>query len=160
MRYIDQLILDCEQAKNAVPTQEQEFELNDLSEFELNNLSELDKISNAIYVVEEIGGDIEITFTDLSRYKSLKERRCPKLNEPSAVMYVGSSTTGLRKRIEQHIGEGHKDTYALHLKHWFSGKCRIKIMQYAEPRNVLQIIEDDISDSLKPAFGKKGANNK
>jgi len=76
------------------------------------------------------------------------------------MMYVGSSTTGIRKRIEQHIGDGYKGTYALHLRHWFNGTYKITIKQYDESKDVLQIIEDDLSDKLKPAFGKQGGNNR
>lgn len=75
-------------------------------------------------------------------------------------MYVGSSTTGVRKRIEQHLGNGHESTYSLHLKHWFSGKHKITIKQYTVAKDIIQIIEDDLSDQLTPAFGKKGGNNK
>ena len=89
-----------------------------------------------------------------------KERACARLNAPSAVLYVGSSTTGVRKRIEQHLGRGNKGTYALHLSHWFSGQYKVTVKQYDVSDAVLQIIEDDLSHSLKPAFGKQGGNNK
>ena len=72
----------------------------------------------------------------------------PTLNSPSKVLYVGSSTTGVHKRIKQHIGDGSKGTYALHLSHWFDGKYSITIKQYDKPREVIQIIEDDLSDFL------------
>ena len=150
MGYIDRLIENCKTAKESSPT----------NEFEFNNLSSLDNIKQAIYVIEEIGGDIEETFLKFSRYKEKKERKCAKLNAPSQVMYVGSSTTGVRKRIEQHLGDGHVGTYALHMKHWFKGKYKITIKQYDVTKEVLQIIEDDLSDQLKPAFGKQGGNNK
>ena len=75
-------------------------------------------------------------------------------------MYVGSSTTDVKKRIEQHLGNGLKDTYALHLSHWFKGKYKITIRVYDEPIEVLQIIEDALSHDLSPAFGKRGGNNK
>lgn len=144
------MIKNCEIAKSTSPIKELEF----------NELSNLDDIKKAIYVIEEIEGDIENTFIVYSRYKETKERACAKLNAPSKVMYVGSSTTGVRKRIEQHIGQGHKSTYALHLSHWFNGKYKITIKVYDVDKDVLQIIEDDISDRLKPAFGKQGGNNK
>ncbi len=90
----------------------------------------------------------------------MKQRACPKLNAPSPVLYVGSSTSGVRKRIEQHLGEGAKDTYALQLKHWFRGKYKITIKVFDQPKEVLQIIEDSLSFELAPAFGKQGGNNK
>lgn len=150
MRYIDKLITNCEIAKKSSPT----------NEFILKGLTDLDDLKQAIYIIEEIEGNIEKTFQQFSRYKEKKERKCAKLNVPSQVMYVGSSTTGVRKRIVQHLGDGHAGTYALHMKYWFEGKHKITIKQYDVTKEVLQIIEDDLSDKLKPAFGKQGGNNK
>jgi hypothetical protein len=150
MGYIDTLIKNCHTAKAACPSRT----------FEVNDLSELDGVRTAIYIIEEIGGNPEDTFLALSRYKENKERACTKLNAPSKVLYVGSSTTGVRERIEQHIGKGNKGTYALHLSHWFEGKYKVTVKQYDVTNEVLQIIEDNFSDSLKPAFGKQGGNNK
>ncbi len=116
-----------------------------------------------LYIIEEIGGDKHQTSADFSRYKEKKDRSCPKDNKaPSSVMYVGSSTTNIRKRIEQHKGDGHPKTYALHLKHWFKGNYKITIKEYQKDldKGILQIIEDNLSYNLKPAFGKKGGNNK
>jgi Uri superfamily endonuclease len=150
MNYIDTLIDNCNITKVANPTKE----------FLLEKLADLNGMKHAIYIIEEIGGDIENTFRQFSEFKNKNERKCAKLNNPSQIMYVGSSTTGVRKRIEQHLGDGHKSTYALHLKYWFSGNYQITIKQYEVSNEVLQIIEDDLSDKLKPAFGKKGGNNK
>jgi Uri superfamily endonuclease len=150
MSYIDRLIDNCKAAKSAVPTRE----------FELGDIADLEGMKQAIYVIEEVDGDNESTFLQFSRYKETKERKCAKLNAPSQFMYVGSSTTGVKKRIEQHLGDGHEGTYALHLKYWFSGEIKITIKQFDVSKDVLQIIEDDLSDKLKPAFGKQGGNNK
>ena len=150
MSYIDKLIASCEEAKVAKP----------IREFVLGEMSQLDKIKTAIYIIEQVSGDISETFNFLKNYKASKERACPALNSPSKIMYVGSSTTGVKSRIKQHIGDGHKGTYALHLKHWYKGNYKITIMEFDKTRDVLQIIEDDISERLSPAFGKKGGNNK
>ncbi|MCF4009594.1 hypothetical protein [Rheinheimera sp. UJ63] len=150
MRYIETLIDNCEKAKAAVP----------VKEFVVSEMSELDNIGTAIYIIEEIDGDPEKTFMSLSNYKKTKERACPKLNAASPVMYVGSSTTGVRKRIEQHLGDGPAGTYALHLKHWFKGKHKITIKIFDQPIEVIQIVEDALSHELSPAFGKSGGNNK
>ena len=150
MGYIDRLIDNCNIAKRTVPTKE----------FVMEDLVELDAMKQAIYIIEEVGGDIESTFHQFSEYKEKKERKCAKLNTPSQVMYVGSSTTGVKKRIEQHLGNGHQGTYAMHLKYWFTGRYRILIEQFDVSKEVLQIVEDDLSDRLKPAFGKQGGNNK
>lgn len=152
MSYIDALIGSCETAKGAQPSKELEIDVCDLSP-----LAEIDR---AIYIIEEVGGDPERTFLAFSRYKCEKKRACARLNAPSTVMYVGSSTTGLRRRIEEHMGLGGPGTYALHLTHWFQGKCRIVVRQYDVADGVLQIIEDALAHELKPAFGKRGANNK
>lgn len=150
MSYIDRLINNCRIAQSSSPTQE----------FELEDIAALDGMKQAIYIIEEVGGDIESTFLKFSRYKEKHERSCAKLNAPSKVMYVGSSTTGVAKRIEQHLGDGYETRYALHLKYWFKGKHRITIKQFDVSKEVLQILEDDLYDQLKPAFGKQGGNNK
>ncbi len=149
MTYIERLIKFCETAKNTVP----------IREIELNAISDLDNFGKSIYVIEQIDSDIEKTFIEFSRYKAKKERACAKLNSPSKIMYVGSSTTGVKKRIEQHLGHGNENTYAIHLSHWFEGSYKIVIKEYDVENEVLQIIEDDLSDRLRPAFGKKGSNN-
>lgn len=60
----------------------------------------------------------------------------------------------------QHLKEGPKYTYALHMAHWFKVKVITKILEYNVKLPVLQIIEDSISYNLKPSFGKQGGNNK
>ena len=152
MSYIDTLIKNCNTAKAASPSS--------LLEVKVDDLTVLDGVQKAIYIIEEIDGEPEKTFLAFSRYKEKKERACAKLNAPSKVLYVGSSTTGVRKRIEQHMGQGNKGTYALHLSHWFEGNYKVTVKQYDVADEVLQIIEDDLSESLKPAFGKQGGNNK
>ena len=150
MSYIDNLISNCKEAKKAKP----------INEFVLGELSALDGIKTAIYIIEQASADISETYNSLLKYKATKERSCPAINSPSKIMYVGSSTTGVKSRIKQHLGDGNKSTYALHLKHWFDGGYKITIMEFDKARDVLQIIEDDISERLAPAFGKKGGNNK
>ncbi|VUD63036.1 hypothetical protein TDB9533_03161 [Thalassocella blandensis] len=150
MSYIDTLIENCKKAKEAKP----------VNEFVLTELEDLDNIEKAIYIIEEVEGDAVETFATLCNYKKTKERACPKLNQPSRVMYVGSSTTGIKKRIEQHLGNGPSSTYALHLKHWFRGEYKIRVKVFEEPFEVIQIIEDALSHDLSPAFGKSGGNNK
>lgn len=153
MSYITALIGSCNKAKNAKP----------IKELILSDISQLNGINKAIYIIEDMSDNNAATFRKLSDYKATKQRACPKLNAPSAVMYVGSSTTGVKKRIEQHLGiSGSKDTYALHLSHWFKDETKITIKIYDESveNEVLQILEDALSHELKPAFGKQGGNNK
>ena len=153
MTYIKNLIASCQDAMTATPTKT--IEITDMAD-----LTALEGIKKAIYVIEEINGNRDETYQALALYKGKEERACPKLNEACDVMYVGSTRTDLKNRIEQHIGNGHKATYALHLRHWFRGKYKITVTQYDVPDEVLQILEDDLSDRMKPAFGKRGGNNK
>lgn len=153
MRYVDRLIKNCEQAKNAKPVRE--FEL-----LQPIDISKIENITKAIYIIEEINGNPAKTFDDFSAFKKSSESKCAKLNSQSQIMYVGSSSTGLKKRLQQHLGDGHKSTYAMHLNHWFEGIFKIIVKEYDIPKEVLQIIEDDLSDQLKPAFSKQGGNNK
>ena len=150
MDYIDKIIKDCQSAKKACA----------LREFEMQNIDNLSGITHAIYIFEEIEGDAQKTYDELKVYKAKKKRACPKINTPSSILYVGSTTTGLKKRIIQHMGDGPKGTYALHLKHWFKGQYKVTIKEYDVTKSVLQIIEDALSADLCPAFGKSGANNK
>ncbi len=126
MSYIDELIANCQIAKKSNPVKEFEFE----------NLTQLEDISKAIYIIEDLGKDLEKTFIEFARYKATKERACSKLNSPSRVMYVGSSSTGVKKRIKEHLGDGSKSTYSLHLKHWFEGKYR-SVSTYFSPDHLI-----------------------
>ena len=151
--YIDSLVQSCRIAKESKP----------IHQYVIKSLSGLDtlrNVGNAIYIIREVDGDSEQTFLSFQEYKAKKERACAKLNHPSDVLYVGSSTTGIKNRLKQHLDEGPKGTYALHMKHWFSGSYKVDVMEFDVPIEVLQIIEDSISYNLKPAFGKQGGNNK
>ena len=78
----------------------------------------------------------------------------------SRVFYVGSSWN-LLKRIEEHLGYGAKDTYALQIVHW-AGAMNLEIevicAEYPEgiEKEILQTLEDTLWDTLKPMFGRKG----
>lgn len=150
MEYIDNLIKNCELAKAAVPVRE----------FVVATPSDLDGIVQAIYIVEELGGDVNETFEAFSDYKQTKARACARRNAPSNVLYVGSSITGLKKRISEHLGDGSASTYALQLKHWFKGTHQVTVKVYDVPAAVLQIVEDALAHKLRPAFGKMGGNNR
>lgn len=150
MSYIDSLIDNCIKVKEARP----------IKDFVLEDISQLKSIKKAIYIIEEVKGDPGKTFIEFSEYKKTSSRSCAKLNALSNVMYVGSSSTGIKNRLEQHFGKGPKGTSALHLNQWFKGQYKITIKVYDVPNEVLQIIEDSLAYDLKPAFGKKGGNNK
>ena len=150
MGYIEQLIENCEQAKlkKSKPSNV------------MSNISDLDGVKNAIYIIEEIGGNAEQTFSRFKEFKKTSNRKCAKANKPCNVMYVGSSITGLKTRIRQHMGCLSPNTYSLHLKHWFKGEYCITYKEFDVSKQVLQIIEDDLSYELSPAFGKLGGNSR
>lgn len=160
--YIDKLIQNCEFAKKTKPVKEFSFIESVFSEFTPANISKLNNIKKAIYIIKGLNTDSTDIFDKMAEYKKTKERKCPKLNSPSSTIYVGSSTTGVKKRIEQHLGLGNKNTYSLQLKWWIEGEFEITVQEYDENLSleILQIIEDNLSYQLKPAFGKTGGNNK
>jgi len=151
MSYIKELIGHCEQALRTEPERS----------FLMKDLSDLEGIKTAIYVVELTSGDPEKIFLDFVAYRNKSDRACAKLNAPSNTLYVGSSTTGVKNRIRQHLGDGHRRTSALHLQKWCEGNYQIRVLVYPSiKQQVLQIVEDSMSHELKPAFGKSGPNNK
>jgi hypothetical protein len=154
MEYIEKLVEDCRLAKMAKPTKT----------FTFKDMDDLKTTKSAVYIIEEVGGDIVGTHEAFAKYRKedKNERKCSKLNKkPSPVLYVGSSTTGIKKRIGEHLGDGNASTYALNLQHWFlERKMKITIREYDVSRDVLQIIEDSISYDLSPAFGKSGGNGR
>lgn len=153
-KYIDQLIANCEKAKLVEPIKTTFLKNKD----ELNNLP---KIKQAIYVIELTVGDAKDVFEKYKKYKERGKRKCSRLNTASKTLYVGSSTTGLNRRLEQHLKFGPKGTYALHMADWFKGKVKVTIYEFDSKdidKKVLQIIEDSKAYVLKPAFGKPGGN--
>ena len=189
--YFDKLRADCDLAEGAI---EDEFcisfeiddfsNIGDISQYDdikdvlgIKNiiggthLSKFDHITNAIYVIEEVGGDIGKTRTAFSNYRDEQEklkndskefRTCTTVNEQeNRVMYVGSVTKiKLGQRMREHLGDSGKGkASALHLNHWFkdiNGKCKISVKVYGDnvSHRVLEIMEDVLASELRPAFGK------
>ena len=118
----------------------------------------------AIYVIEQTKGCPDKAHKDFQKFKGIKKKeiKVSQKNEcPSSIMYVGSSVKGIKNRIKQHINSEPEGTYALKLKNWFEGECKIHIFVYEDiTKEVLQIIEDALASTLKPAFGKRGSNGK
>lgn len=152
MSYIKELIAHCEKALTTQPERA----------FVLEDLADLDCVETAIYIIELTSGNEDQVFRDFVAYREKRERACARANSPSKTLYVGSSTKkGLRARIRQHLGAGHRSTSALHLSEWCKNPYQIRVLDYPSiPRPVLQIVEDALAHELKPAFGKPGPNNK
>lgn len=149
--YIDNLMADCQEAKVAKHTQK--IEANDIEPFI--------GIKSSVYVIQEIGGDADITYANFRKFKEQTNRKCPKANLPSQTLYVGSSVGNLATRLKQHIGcNSNEKTYALNLHCWFQGIFLITAKTYEVSPTILQIIENSLHYHLKPAFGKMGGNSR
>lgn len=87
------------------------------------------------------------------------------INNNSNYLYVGSSTSNFISRIKDHLGvKNGKRTYALHLSKWDKKlEYTIKITTYQVidknenpvSNNIVELIEQQIWDKLKPLFGKR-----
>ena len=150
MDYLDRLIRLCETAKAAEPK----------SEFKVTSFDEIPDIDKGVYIIKEVGGCAERTFQAFVEFKKKKLKACSRVNGPSDVLYVGSSATGLRKRLRQHLVNCPEKTYSLHMSQWFDGDYEVRILEYKVPIEILQLIEDAIAYDLNPAFGKRFGNNK
>ena len=131
-----------------------------------DDLTSLDKVNTAIYIIEQTEGCPCKAHKDYQEFKDNDENKEIKLsgkNEcPSRNMYVGSSTSGIKTRLEEHKGTvGSDGTYALKLCKWFNGKCKVHIFVYDNiEKGVIRIVEEAVHGELKPAFGKKGSRGK
>ncbi|UAB71685.1 GIY-YIG nuclease family protein [Vibrio sp. SCSIO 43132] len=150
MEYLDRLIDTCNKAKTT----------SSIAEFKATSFDDIPDIERGIYIIQEIGGNSDFTYQSFVDFKQKKLKACSRVNAPSSVLYVGSSTTGLKKRLKQHLISCPDKTYSLHMYAWFEGAYEVRILQYDAPSEIIQLIEDGISFELSPAFGKQGGNNK
>lgn len=149
--YLNQLIQDCEITKQAISG----------ACFIYSDAMVLPAKCSAIYIIREIGGDPQYTYDAFLAFKSqFKHLKTAQPNHPSQILYVGSCTTKLKNRLEQHTLKCNQHTHALRLYEWFTGNYEIEIQLYDVSKSFLQLIEDNLAYNLKPAFGKRGNNNK
>jgi len=84
-----------------------------------------------------------------------------KATTPSDCLYVGSSTTGITKRIKEHLGFGHDSTYSLQLNKWAGGidaQIILKVYEFSGiEQSIVQLIEDGLHEKLSPTLGKRGS---
>ena len=134
-------------------------------------LSDIQRESEAgrcLYVLQVCDADLGqvhlANFQD--RFAAAKDRaagtlRFSRLNkvEPSRVLYIGSSLT-LRSRIQEHLGYGSKQTYALRLNSWVPA-CGIDLLVAAYDRDAsdeaVLLLEDTLWRRLTPMFGRSGS---
>jgi hypothetical protein len=105
-------------------------------------------------------GEVAQSFS-AARAAQRGSRAYPRLNGPSACVYVGSSQK-LHRRFRDHFGFGSPGTYALQLQHWASDLdlcIRIECARYPDdlPPNVTQSLEDTLWSQELPMFGRRGA---
>jgi hypothetical protein len=75
---------------------------------------------------------------------------------PSSFLYVGSVKSNFQSRIKQHIGLGHKHTYALQIKFWAKPGWNF-LLHYlpVEGHLVITDLEAAIAQQLQPLLGKR-----
>ncbi|CAM4275901.1 hypothetical protein [Flavobacterium terrigena] len=130
--------------------------------------------SPIIYTIEMLDIEIKnnlikkfIDFSPINKTKNFEKVRHSKHNDnvlDSKFLYVGSSITDFSSRLKNHLGLKGHTTYALHLSKWDENMTyNIKIKMYEIKhindseinRNLVEIIEQQIWDTLKPVFGKR-----
>ncbi len=67
MNYIDRLISNCNIAKKSTPSRN----------FILDDIADLDGMKQAIYIIEEVGGDTENTYLQFSLFKEKRPGSVP-----------------------------------------------------------------------------------
>lgn len=107
--------------------------------------------------------DPEIVHEKITDAKKIKlaQRAYPRIFSPSRCLYVGSSRQ-IAKRIKEHLGFGHRDTYAMNLAFWIGNlnlDTDIVCMRYKQniKKGIIQAFEDGLWEHLKPLLGRKGA---
>lgn len=111
-------------------------------------------------VAQEVSEPLRKAFFEAKAAKKNNRAYC-RVNEASALLYVGSSSS-LHARIQQHLGFGNHGTYAMQLSHWLppvEGELSIEVWRFdsAVDGAVLQAIEDGLWTMNKPMFGRQGA---
>jgi hypothetical protein len=73
----------------------------------------------------------------------------------STILYVGSIKEYIHTRIRQHLGCGHKDTYAIQLRHWAPKSLKLKFYYISvTDKDLTHDIEAAVAKKLKPLIGK------
>lgn len=111
-------------------------------------------------VAQELSEPLHQAFFAAKAAKKNSRAYC-RVNEASALLYVGSSSS-LHSRLLQHLGFGNHGTYAMQLSHWLppvEGELNIEVWRFdpAVDSAVLQAIEDGLWAMNKPMFGRQGA---
>ena len=132
----------------------------------IDEISSWEKQQKSIFVYYFSLGenaDLEIVHKKITdaKTKKLAKRAYPRINSPSKYLYVGSSRD-IAKRIKEHLGFGHINTYAMNLSFWCSDlnlDVDIVCMRYDAKikKEIIQAFEDGLWEHFKPLLGRKGA---
>lgn len=147
------------------------FNTNDLKQGEppkiISTVQEWAGDNKCLYIYYfNLNGDVDFkklnaAFSEAKENKK-GERAYPRLNEKeSRCLYVGSSKE-IDKRFKEHLGYGHKGTYATQLAHWTNGlNLNVDFMcmrfEATTTGKVLQAFEDALWDNFNPMLGRRGA---
>ncbi|HJP17768.1 MAG TPA: GIY-YIG nuclease family protein [Nitrospinota bacterium] len=131
---------------------------------ELSTWGKKNKESRYIYIIQANNKtDIDKCYQqyEIAKTNKVGSRAYARLNKPSSVFYVGSSSS-LGTRIKQHLGFGPQGTFALQSTYWskeISGKLNITIWRFSKQTSqaVIQAVEDGLWEKYKPMFGRRGA---
>lgn len=161
--------------KTAFPTSKQlQFLVSDFRDKEKieTQLNLLSRNKNVVYMIREKRNRMspeQVLQAFKKWHKKNPDIHLSRVNDKNIcsnkkfTLYVGSKEKQFRTRIQQHIGNNNRRTYALHLKDWLSDKTAIIEIEYfcfeqSIKRAQLQIIEDSLWDYFLPLFGKRGAH--
>ncbi len=106
------------------------------------------------------------TFETFSKTNKTNTKNVDRINHSkynngnSKTLYVGSSTNDFKTRLKDHLGVKKScRTYALHLSKWDKNlvySIRVRTYKISKTnRNIVELIEQQIWDQLKPVFGKR-----
>lgn len=156
--------------KNLLSNLENQIDLNYESiEQKINSPFSFKMDSKFKFVIYRISINSKVVNEIVNEYNefknSTKEFKISSFNNETnfkeyKTLYVGSSKS-LISRINQHLGNGSKKVYSLHLKKWIKNVDLVNIeLLFLEEKykDVVNEIENGIWDLVKPVFGKKGVN--
>lgn len=87
--------------------------------------------------------------------RSTAELRADAEKNNSKILYVGSIKQYVHSRVRQHLGFGHKHTYAMQLKHWAPKNLKLNFYYISiGDKDLTYDIEAAVAADLKPLIGK------
>jgi hypothetical protein len=127
-----------------------------------------------IYVIEiQSGKNLKLLLQNFEDYHATNKAKAKNVDRvklsrynrtSSKVLYVGSSTTDFITRIKNHLGTEGTSVYSLHLCKWDSNidyELKVSTFEVVSDSNeiverfIVEILEQQFWDKLKPVFGKR-----